>query len=130
MSGATTGGVRTVLRIEALGVFAAALIAYRATGAGWGVFALWFLAPDLSLLAYLVGARTGALVYNIAHSYVGPIACLAASMLLPAPILVTIGLIWGAHIGFDRTLGYGLKYCSGFGFTHLGRIGRTAREAQ
>jgi Domain of unknown function (DUF4260) len=29
-----------------------------------------------------------------------------------------------AHIGFDRMLGYGLKYASGFGDTHLSRIGR------
>ena len=129
MSGATTGGVRIVLRIEALCVFVAAIIAYRASGAGWGTFAIWFLLPDLSLLAYLVGARAGALVYNVAHSYVGPVGCLVASMLLSAPILTTIGLIWGAHIGFDRTLGYGLKYSAGFGFTHLGRIGRAAREA-
>jgi hypothetical protein len=30
-----------------------------------------------------------------------------------------------AHIGIDRALGYGLKYSTGFGFTHLGRIGKT-----
>jgi len=129
MSGATTGGVRTLLRIEALCVFVAALVAYRASGAGWGMFAIWFLAPDLSLLAYLVGARSGALIYNVAHSYAGPVGCLVASMLLSAPILTTAGLIWAAHIGFDRTLGYGLKYSAGFSFTHLGRIGRAARDA-
>ena len=39
------------------------------------------------------------------------------------------GLIWIAHVGFDRALGYGLKYASGFGDTHLGRIGRAARRA-
>ncbi len=33
-------------------------------------------------------------------------------------------MIWMAHIGIDRALGYGLKYSLGFGFTHLGRIGR------
>ncbi|MDU3890869.1 MAG: DUF4260 family protein [Serratia liquefaciens] len=33
-------------------------------------------------------------------------------------------LIWGAHIGFDRALGYGLKYASGFADTHLGGLGR------
>ena len=33
-------------------------------------------------------------------------------------------MIWLAHIGFDRALGYGLKYSAGFGFTHLGRIGK------
>jgi len=129
MSGATTGGVRTVLRLEALCVFVAALVAYRFSGAGWGVFAFCFLLPDLSLLAYLVGARFGALIYNFAHSYIGPIVCLVASVLLPSPELRAAGWIWCAHIGFDRTLGYGLKYTAGFGFTHLGRIGRAAREA-
>jgi hypothetical protein len=129
MSGATTGGVRTVLRLEALCVFVAALVAYRLSGAGWGVFALCFLIPDLSLLAYLVGPRCGALVYNLAHSYIGPIACLVASVLWPSPVLSAAGWIWCAHIGFDRTLGYGLKYSAGFGFTHLGRIGRAARDA-
>jgi hypothetical protein len=28
-----------------------------------------------------------------------------------------------AHVGFDRMLGYGLKYGTGFGDTHLGRKG-------
>lgn len=34
-----------------------------------------------------------------------------------------LALIWFAHIGMDRALGYGLKYPSGFRETHLGRIG-------
>jgi hypothetical protein len=38
--------------------------------------------------------------------------------------ILLIAMIWLAHIGFDRALGYGLKYASGFGFTHLGRIGK------
>jgi Domain of unknown function (DUF4260) len=29
-----------------------------------------------------------------------------------------------AHIGLDRALGYGLKYSTAFGDTHLGRTGR------
>ena len=37
-------------------------------------------------------------------------------------------MIWCAHIGFDRALGYGLKSAAGFEFTHLGRIGRGARR--
>jgi len=36
-------------------------------------------------------------------------------------------MIWMAHIGIDRALGFGLKYDAGFGFTHLGRIGKAAR---
>ena len=39
------------------------------------------------------------------------------------PLILSIAMIWLAHIGIDRALGYGLKYSAGFGFTHLGRIG-------
>ena len=40
------------------------------------------------------------------------------------PAAMAGALIWIAHIGFDRALGYGLKYATGFRDTHLGRIGR------
>jgi hypothetical protein len=36
---------------------------------------------------------------------------------------VAAALVWVAHIGFDRALGYGLKYPTGFTATHLGTIG-------
>jgi hypothetical protein len=35
-----------------------------------------------------------------------------------------VALIWANHIGVDRLLGFGLKYADGFGFTHLGRVGK------
>jgi hypothetical protein len=126
MSGATTGGVRLVLRFEGLCVLIAALVAYSKFGLGWGTFALFFLTPDISFLGYLAGPKIGAVSYNVAHSYVGAMACLIASLVLPVPTILTVGIIWFAHIGFDRAFGYGLKYSEGFGFTHLGRIGRFA----
>ncbi|MGZ5059003.1 MAG: DUF4260 domain-containing protein [Methylobacter sp.] len=123
MSGETTGGVRTVLRLEGLCVLVAASVAYSKFGLGWGTFALFFLMPDISFLGYLAGPKVGAAVsYNLAHSYIGAVVCLAVGIMLPAPILLCIGLIWCAHIGFDRALGYGLKYSDGFRFTHLSRI--------
>jgi hypothetical protein len=124
MSGETTGAVRTVLRLEGLCVLIAASVAYSKFGLGWGTFALFFLTPDISFLGYLAGPKVGAVSYNLAHSYIGAVVCLAAGVMLPAPTILCIGLIWCAHIGFDRALGYGLKYSAGFGFTHLGRIGR------
>lgn len=124
MSGSTRGAVRIVLRLEGLCVLIAASVAYSKVGLGWGTFALFFLTPDLSFLGYLAGPKVGAIAYNSAHSYVGAVACLVAGSLLSAPTILCAGIIWCAHIGFDRTLGYGLKYSSGFGFTHLGRIGR------
>lgn len=124
MSGAATGKVRLVLRLEALCVLIAALVAYSKAGSSWGTFALFFFAPDISFLGYLGGKKLGAISYNLAHSYIGGVICLVAGTILPASILFGAGIIWCSHVGFDRALGYGLKYAEGFGFTHLGRIGR------
>ena len=129
MIGATTGGVKALLRIEGACVFLAAAMAYSKFGLGWGTFAVYFLAPDLSFLGYLAGPSIGALTYNAAHSYVEAVFTLLAGILLSAPTLIAAGLIWCAHIGVDRALGYGLKYFAGFGFTHLGLIGRAKRDA-
>jgi hypothetical protein len=92
------------------------------------MFFACFLLPDLSFLGYLAGRRVGALAYNAAHSYVGAVVLLAGSMAWPE-VPLAVGLVWLAHIGFDRALGYGLKYSHGFSYTHLGPIGRVAREA-
>ncbi|MDO9405368.1 MAG: DUF4260 domain-containing protein [Polaromonas sp.] len=121
---AAAGGVRAVLRLEGAVVLGVALAAYAQFGAGWGVFALWLLAPDLSLLGYFAGPRVGAALYNAAHSYAGPVLLLALGVLAAMPWAVAGSLVWLAHIGMDRALGYGLKYAAGFAFTHLGRIGR------
>jgi hypothetical protein len=47
-----------------------------------------------------------------------------SSVLQSRPIALAAGIIWCTHIGLDRALGYGLKYSTGFQYTHLGRIGR------
>ena len=121
--GAAHGGVRTLLRLEGAAVLAGALIAYAQLDAGWVAFALLFLVPDVSLLGYFAGARAGALLYNAAHSYLAPAALIALGALAAQPVALALGLVWVAHIGFDRLLGYGLKYGSGFGATHLGALG-------
>jgi hypothetical protein len=124
IQGTTTGGVRTVLRLEALGVLILALAVNEKWGVSWGHFALFFFAPDLSMLGYFAGPRFGAASYNAGHSYLGAMACLALGVLLPEPLFLDAGILWFAHIGFDRALGYGLKYSTGFGATHLGLIGK------
>lgn len=120
------GMPRVLLRIEGAGIFAIAAVLYWRLGEAWWLFAVLFLAPDLSFLAYLAGARVGALAYNLLHTVVGPILLALAALFLPYEPAMAIALIWLAHCGFDRALGYGLKYDAGFGFTHLGRIGRAA----
>ena len=128
MVGATVGRVRAVLRLEGLCVLVASVFAYSKLDAGWGMFFACFLLPDLSFLGYLAGPRLGAFAYNAAHSYIGAVAFLSSSKAWPQ-VPVAVGLVWAAHIGFDRALGYGLKYGNGFSYTHLGPIGRLARGA-
>lgn len=119
--GAAAGGVRALLRAEGLALAAAATAAYAHAGFSWGLFAALFLAPDLSFAAYWLGSKWGAAAYNLVHSTIAPLALGVVAFALGAPLLQAIALIALAHIGFDRALGYGLKYSAGFGATHLGR---------
>jgi hypothetical protein len=119
---AVTGAPRNWLRLEGLVVFALALFAYARGGHSWLQFGALFLAPDLSFAAYLGGPRIGALGYNVVHSYVLPLILATLCVAMDRPVVPS--LIWVAHIGFDRALGYGLKYPTAFHDTHLGRIGR------
>ena len=82
-SGAVTGGLRTLLRLEGLALFVGMTLLYDVWDGSWWVYALLFLAPDLSFAAYLSGPRFGALVYNAAHSYMAPMALMTAD--LPPP---------------------------------------------
>lgn len=118
--------LRVVLRLENLALAIAAVIAFHAIGGGWGLFAILILLPDLSMLGYLAGPSVGAGGYNVGHSYVGPALLAALGWALGHPLLQQIALVWCAHIGGDRALGFGLKYPTGFGDTHLGRLARRA----
>ncbi len=116
----------TWLRAEGLAVFLAALALYQTSGASWWLFAALVMAPDISMAGYLANTRTGALVYNLGHSYVGPMVLAVAGAFSGETLLTSGALVWAAHIGFDRMLGYGLKSVDGFKSTHLGQIsGRT-----
>ena len=128
-TGAVTGGLRILLRLEGLTLLAGMLLLYGLRDGSWWLFVLLFLAPDLSFVAYLSDPRSGAIVYNAAHSYMVPVALMTARFALGLPLALSIAMIWLAHIGIDRALGYGLKYSAGFGFTHLGRIGKDAAKA-
>jgi hypothetical protein len=129
-SGAATGGVRDLLRWEGVTLFVGPTLFYLFSGAPWQVYALLFLVPDLSMLGYLAGPRVGAVVYNAAHATIGPLLLALAGLVLLEPVMGSISLIWLAHIGLDRALGYGLKYSAGFRITHLGRIGKDAKDAK
>ncbi len=101
------------------------LLLYAEAGRGWLFFLLLLFLPDVSIAGYALGARAGATIYNVVHSYVLPLLLGVVGLLLRQELLVTLALIWTAHIGMDRLLGYGLKEPTGFRDTHLGPIGRS-----
>ncbi|MBD3662733.1 DUF4260 domain-containing protein [Sulfitobacter sp. TSTF-M16] len=116
------GGVRFTLRAEGIALAAICIAAYTQLGGSWGFFALLILAPDVFMIGYLLGNRLGALVYNIGHSTLIPAALGILGFSMDAQAMIGLALIWGAHIGIDRALGYGLKYAAGFKETHLERV--------
>ncbi|MGU3475041.1 DUF4260 domain-containing protein [Methylobacterium sp. D48H] len=125
MSGrSVTGWPRLLLRLEGGCILVAALLAYGWLGPSWWLFAALLFVPDLSMLGYAAGPVVGAVLYNAAHTLALPLVGLALAIASGRPEAVGPVLIWLAHIGLDRALGYGLKYGSGFGDTHLGVIGR------
>ncbi len=118
------GTPRLWLRLEGAAVLLASLVAFQWQLGSWWLFAAALLAPDLTMLAYLAGPGLGARVYNLAHSYVGPLFLAIYGIGIGRNDVVPWALIWFAHIGLDRALGFGLKYESAFGDTHLGKVGR------
>lgn len=114
---------RLLLRLEGLALFVLATLAFAHLGLSWWLYAALFFLPDLSFAAYTAGPRLGAMIYNALHSTLGPALLAGLGWLSNDALLLGLAAIWAAHIGFDRVLGYGLKYASGFNDTHLGRIG-------
>jgi hypothetical protein len=110
---------RPLLHLEGAAVFTASLLAYHWSHGSWLQFTLLFLLPDLAMLGYLAGVRVGAITYNAVHTYLGPIALAAYSFGSDRLAIFSLSLIWIAHIGLDRMLGFGLKYPTRFKDTHL-----------
>jgi hypothetical protein len=116
-----------ILRSEGVAIAGLTAILYAHSGASWWMFAALWLVPDLSMLGYLAGPFWGARVYNGIHAYTTPITLAVCAWMFGARGMAPVALIWANHIAVDRLLGYGLKYPSRFGWTHLGQVGKSAR---
>ena len=119
---AVSGGVRILLRLEGLALFAASLALYARVSGDWLLLLALFPVPDASFAFYLFGPRMGAAAYDAAHTTPGALALAAAGVAAPSQPALAAALVWLAHIGLDRALGFGLKYASGFRHTHLGHL--------
>ncbi|MDO7873702.1 DUF4260 domain-containing protein [Hymenobacter sp. ASUV-10] len=116
--------MKTLLKIEELAELLLAVAVFIHLPFAWWVLPTTFLLPDLSMLGYLAGPRVGAASYNLFHHKGLAVAVGLAGWLLGQPLLLLAGAVLLGHSAFDRLLGYGMKYGSGFQDTHLGRVGR------
>lgn len=112
-----------VLRLESLLVFVLSLYGYYVFGGSWLAFALLFFLFDASMVGYLKDNKTGAVIYNLGHSFALPNVLLLVSVMNDQRTMVLFAVVWIAHISLDRALGFGLKL-DNFNETHLGKIGR------
>jgi hypothetical protein len=111
-----------LLRAEGLAVLISAIAVYaHLRGNAW-LFVLLLFTPDVFMLGYLKNVQLGSIIYNIGHTYLVPIVVLAIALYAESFLGVQIAIIWFAHIGLDRLMGYGLKYPTNFKDTHLQRV--------
>lgn len=114
---------RKLLRAEGLVCLLLASALYQVQGFSWLEFGFWFLLPDVAIFIYVLGIeRVGMWAYNLTHSTLGAGLLAVSGLAWRTPLLLQAALIWFAHIGFDRALGFGLKFSLGFCVTHLGLL--------
>jgi hypothetical protein len=114
-----------LLRVEGAAVTIVTFAAYHLLHGSWLLFFLLFLWPDLFMLGYLRNPRLGASLYNLAHIDAFPLLLGAAAVFQQWHEALLFAVIWMAHIGWDRMLGYGLKYPTFFKDTHLQRVAQS-----
>lgn len=115
---------KALLQLEGACIFGSTIWAYSRLNQSWWMFAGVLLLPDLGMVGYLANTRAGAAIYNSVHTETPPILMLCVGLAQDSKAVAGVALCWLAHIGMDRMFGYGLKYGTGFGHTHLGLIGR------
>lgn len=113
---------KLLLHVEGFFVLLFSIYWYATMGLSWILFAVLLFAPDLAMLGYLTGHKTGAVIYNMFHTYSLPILIVLIASVFSQSLWLAVGLIWLAHIGMDRMIGYGLKYPTAFKDTHLNRV--------
>ncbi|WP_166922701.1 DUF4260 domain-containing protein [Flavobacterium poyangense] len=116
--------MKTVIKLEELGLFLLGIYLFSLLSYQWWWFLVLLLAPDLSMIGYAVNAKTGAFLYNLFHHRGIAVLFYISGCYLNIEVVQLVGIILFSHSAMDRFFGYGLKYETGFKYTHLGEIGK------
>lgn len=120
--------MKFLLRLEEVCFLGLSFYLNYLLGYEWWMLLLFLFIPDVSMLGYTLGNKTGAVIYNIVHFKLLAIIVGFTGHLFSIPIVTYSGLILFAHSSLDRIFGYGLKYCDDFKNTHLGFIGKSLNQ--
>lgn len=116
--------MKTTLQLEEIGMFLFGVFLFNQLDFAWWWFLALILAPDLSMIGYFFGNKTGAFFYNLFHHRAVAVLFYVLGLHYSHDWIQLTGIILFAHASMDRVFGYGLKYETGFKFTHLGEIGK------
>ena len=119
--------MKNVIKLEEMAMLIASIIALIWLKVEWWYYLVLFLGPDISMLGYLVGNKTGAVCYNLFHHKGIALVILVTGFIYNNWMLQVTGLILFGHSSMDRMAGYGLKSSQGFKYTHLGMLGKEER---
>jgi hypothetical protein len=120
--------MKSLLRLEELGIFLFSIYLFLTLGYPWWVFTLLFLTPDLSMFGYAAGPRVGAFTYNLVHHRMVSLGLFVLGIGLSVPLISLVGVILLGHASLDRVMGYGLKHSDSFKHTHLSSIAQETRS--
>lgn len=116
--------MKSIIKLEELGFFLFGIYLFNQLNYDWWWFLVLILVPDFSMIGYVFGNKPGAFLYNLAHHRGIAIMIYLTGIYMPNQLIQLMGIILFAHSSMDRMFGYGLKYETGFTFTHLGEIGK------
>ncbi|MEZ5106070.1 MAG: DUF4260 domain-containing protein [Draconibacterium sp.] len=116
------------LKIEEISMLFLSFYVSQLLGYEWWLFILFLFTPDFSMLGYIIGKKTGAIIYNIFHYKFTAVFIGIIGYTNSISELAFAGAILLGHSSFDRLFGYGLKYSTGFNSSHLGAIGNKNNE--
>ena len=113
---------KLLLQAEGAALLISSAYFYHSLGFAWWIFLLLFLWPDLFMVGFLLNAKIGAALYNLVHTETLALALTLFSFSTHRAQAMAFSMIWLAHIGFDRAIGFGLKYGTTFNDTHLQHV--------
>lgn len=114
--------MKYVLALEYAALLVVSIYVFSLLEFSWWLYAVFFFAPDIGMLGYVVNPKVGAYMYNFFHHQAVAVGAYALGLFVASPELLLCGVIILGHASFDRLMGYGLKYTDSFRHTHLGNL--------